>query len=75
MRDGPVQFDPCKQVESEDLVKKFGQPDEIGKLTRSAPGGDPANAPAPWKIYVWGHVQVIVDETGLSRYFAVIKPK
>jgi clan AA aspartic protease (TIGR02281 family) len=69
---GPVAFAACKQEPAEDLVKKFGQPDEMHKLARSGPGG--VEEPA-WKIYEWGKVRVIIDDSGLSRFFTVIKAK
>jgi clan AA aspartic protease (TIGR02281 family) len=62
-------FHPAKQGPIKTLQERFGDPDEIRKI----PGPrDAADAePAPWKLWAWGSVLVIVDETGSTRYFGV----
>ena len=57
----------------ENLRKAGGDPDEIHKIPMKS--RDPAEKAAPWKMYVWGPLVVVADETGHARYFAVSKEK
>jgi clan AA aspartic protease (TIGR02281 family) len=70
-----VVFRPSKRGPAKTLQDRFGDPDEIRKIPAPHTSDDtPAAKDAPpWKIWTWGTVQVIVDDTGKTRYFAVGK--
>ena len=69
----PLRFSRSKSETMENLRKVGGDPDEIHKIPMKAK--DPAETAAPWKMYTWGPLFVIADETGHARYFALTKEK
>ena len=67
----PVHFIRSKWETVDNLRKMGGDPDEIHKVPMKA--RDPAEKAAPWKMYTWGPLYVLADETGHTRYFALVK--
>lgn len=62
---------PAKRGPVKTLQERFGDPDELRKIPGPRPAGDsPEEAPA-WKMWIWGPVVVLVDESGNTRYFGV----
>ena len=60
------------KVESvENLRKIGGDPDEIHKVEMKT--RDPAAKPIFWKMYNWGSLLVLVDDTAHTRGFAMLK--
>ncbi len=69
----PVAFQPCVQGPAATLRRRFGQPDTIRPLNVLGPAeaGDPAK-PLQWELWIWGPVRLVVDQTGTTRFFAVL---
>jgi hypothetical protein len=58
----------------DNLRKVAGDPDEVYKIPMKSK--DPAEKAAPpWKMYTWGPVSVMVDDTGHARFYCVVKEK
>ncbi len=68
----PLVFSVCKQEPIESLAKRFGQPDEMVKIPVKMMEGGEARS-LTWKLWTWGTVRILVDEHGLTRYYAVTK--
>ncbi|MGA2617398.1 MAG: TIGR02281 family clan AA aspartic protease [Thermoguttaceae bacterium] len=69
---GKLSFQACKQGPAETLAKRFGSPEEITKISiRRAENG--RETVLRWKIWTWGGVRVLVDESGKTRFYAVGK--
>jgi clan AA aspartic protease (TIGR02281 family) len=68
-------FRPARRGPAKKLQEHLGDPDEIRKVPgpRSAADDESAQS-APWKIWTWGNVYVLVDDTGTTRYVAVLEP-
>ena len=69
----PMQFTRSKWETVENLRKLGGDPDEIHKIPMKSK--DRAVEAAPWKMYSWGALLVLADETSHARYFALTKEK
>ncbi len=69
----PIQMTRSKWETVDNLRKLGGDPDEIHKIPMKA--RNPAEKAAPWKMYVWGSLLVIADDTGHTRYFGMTKDK
>ena len=66
----PVRFLASKPESTESLVKRFGQPDEIVKIPVKAMDHGEAK-PLTWKLWTWGTVRILVNDSGTARYYAV----
>ena len=66
-------FQPAKRGPAKTLQERFGDPDELRKLPDPTAGDEKARENPTWKIWTWGPVEVLVDETGTTRYFSVDK--
>jgi len=65
-------FNPSKRGPAKTLQERFGEPDEIHKWPAPQPPGEqPPAEPVFWKLWIWGPLKVLVDETGTTRYFSV----
>ncbi len=70
----PLVFRPAKRGPVKSLQERFGDPDEMRKVSSPRSSPDDAAQSAPWKVWIWGHVLVLVDDTGTTRYVAVLEP-
>lgn len=68
-----IVFRPTKRGPAKALQQKFGEPDEMRKMPAPRSSGDD-NAP-PWKLWTWGSIHVLVDDSGNTRYIHVDKEK
>lgn len=66
-------FRPSKRGPAKTLQERFGDPDEMRKFPDPTADSEEAQKKLTWKLWIWGPVQVLVDETGTARYFAVDK--
>lgn len=69
----PMQMTRSKWETVENLRKRGGDPDEMYKIPMKSE--NPAEQAAPWKMYVWGPLSVLTDDTGHARYFSLSKDK
>lgn len=70
---GKLVFHPSKRGPAKSLQARFGDPDEMHKMSAPHLSGDtPQDAPA-WKLWSWGTVKVLVDDSGTTRYYCVGK--
>jgi len=70
---GKLVFHPSKRGPAKTLQDRFGDPDEMHKVPAPRLSDDaPHDAPA-WKLWSWGSVKVLVDDSGTTRYFCVGK--
>jgi clan AA aspartic protease (TIGR02281 family) len=67
----PLQFSRSKWETVDNLRKIGGDPDEIHKVPLKAK--DNGEQAAPWKMYTWGPLYVLADDTGHARYFSLTK--
>lgn len=68
----PQTLVPAKDVEAEQLEKKFGKPDGVSDIHGSLPIGENGKAEEiKWKQWKYGPLRVLVDETGAVRYLAM----
>jgi len=70
----PHVFTACKQVPSNELTQKFGQPTQIFPANGSLPvGPGGAQQNVQWQLWIYDPVKLFVDKTGKTRYFSVAK--
>ena len=68
----PIQFLRSKWETVDNLRKVGGDPDEIHKIPMKVE--EPRREGRPvWKMYTWGPLVVLADDTGHARYFALTK--
>jgi aspartyl protease family protein len=70
----PLVFRPAKRGPAKSLQERFGEPDEMRKVPAPRASADDSATQVFWKIWVWGPVLVLVDESGTTRFFAVTEP-
>jgi hypothetical protein len=70
----PLVFRPAKRGPAKSLQERFGEPDEIRKVPAPRASADDSAPQVFWKIWVWGPLLVLVDDSGTTRYFAVPEP-
>lgn len=69
-----LRFEPAKEMAVSDLSKRLGDPDQVVKIPVTAESNGEKKT-LSWKLWTWGSVNVMADENGKTRFYAVIQNK
>ena len=63
-------FRPTKHVAAKVLQSQCGAPDEVRKRRDPTKTEEEAKNAPSWEIWVWGKTQILVDDSGTTRYIS-----
>lgn len=70
----PLRFEPAKEMPVSEVSKRLGDPDQVVKIPVTAQSNGEKKT-LSWKLWTWGNLNVMADESGKTRFYAVIQNK